>query len=101
YCVIRDLYSFPYTTLFRSKNASKRTISAYQDDINHFQAFLQSENILNWQEVNYGIIRHYLTLLYQEGLSRSSVTRHLSSLRSFRSEEHTSELQSRENLVCR
>lgn len=65
------------------KNASKRTISAYQDDINHFQAFLQSENILNWQEVNYGIIRHYLTLLYQEGLSRSSVTRHLSSLRSF------------------
>ena len=65
------------------KNASKMTINAYRDDIDHFQSFLQSENIMNWQEVNYGIIRHYLTLLYQDGLSRSSVTRHLSSLRSF------------------
>ena len=65
------------------KNASKMTINAYRDDIDHFQSFLQSENVMNWQEVNYGIIRHYLTLLYQDGLSRSSVTRHLSSLRSF------------------
>lgn len=65
------------------KSASKLTIQAYQKDLEHFYNFLQAEDIKSWQDVHYGAIRHYLTLLYENGLSKRSVTRHLSSLRSF------------------
>lgn len=65
------------------KSASKLTIQAYYKDLEQFYKFLQAEDIKSWQDVHYGVIRHYLTLLYENGLSKRSVTRHLSSLRSF------------------
>ena len=65
------------------KSASKLTIQAYHNDLDHFYTFIKAEDIRRWQDVDYGAIRHYLTLLYQNGLSKRSVTRHLSSLRSF------------------
>lgn len=65
------------------KSASKLTIQAYHKDLEQFYKFLQAEDIKSWQDVHYGVIRHYLTLLYENGLSKRSVTRHLSSLRSF------------------
>lgn len=65
------------------KNASSRTIAAYKEDIYHFFAFLTRESITDLKDVNYSIIRNYLSSLYRQGLSKSSVSRHISSLRNF------------------
>src|SRR5699024_9469219 len=79
-----DKYWFMYLDYLQiEKNASKRTISAYEKDIYHFFDFLHKEVILHINEVNYSIIRNYLTTLYDQGLSKSSVSRHISSLRNF------------------
>ncbi|KGP92849.1 recombinase XerC [Pontibacillus chungwhensis BH030062] len=65
------------------KNASSYTIHFYQSDLHSFKAFLQREGDLSWEEVDYPIIRVFLTELYDQQLSRRSVSRKLSSLRSF------------------
>lgn len=65
------------------KNASPYTTLFYQQDIDLFLDFLNSENINELSQVNYQDIRVFLTLLYQKKLSRRSVSRILSSLRSF------------------
>src|SRR2546422_3418418 len=73
---------FPYTTLFRS-NAGPRLHRNGNGDFASFARFRPSEGSL-------GGWRGHCRMLYQ-GALRSSV----------RSEEHTSELQSRLHLVCR
>lgn len=65
------------------RNASTRTIHAYKEDIYHFFTFLNKEAIEDLKDVNYSIIRNYLSSLYSQGLSKSSVSRHISSLRNF------------------
>src|SRR5690606_41092302 len=78
---------FPYTTLFRSCRVTRRLCSFYHAvHIPHGTAYCQ----LLYQE------RRFPCQGYFTGTSiRAFYHRHL------RSEEHTSELQSRENLVCR
>src|SRR3712207_8899265 len=72
---------FPYTTLFRSLSARDRSICAFPATAIAAKA---------WQK----------TGVHSEGLGGSSVN--ASALASpGRSEEHTSELQSRQYLVCR
>src|SRR5690606_40564033 len=75
---------FPYTTLFRS---------AYQpENIGHFGLALK-------EYVHFtSPIRRYPDLIVHRGIRH---VLHGGDADSFRSEEHTSELQSRENLVCR
>lgn len=65
------------------KNASSYTIHFYQSDLHSFKAFLKREGDMSWKEVDYPIIRVFLTELYDQQLSRRSVSRKLSSLRSF------------------
>ncbi|WP_163579836.1 tyrosine recombinase XerC [Gracilibacillus saliphilus] len=65
------------------KNASKLTIEAYEKDIADFFEFLTSENISSLEGVDYSIIRIYLTTLYDKGLSKRSINRRISTLRSF------------------
>ncbi|MCD5322673.1 MULTISPECIES: tyrosine recombinase XerC [Pontibacillus] len=65
------------------KNASSYTIHFYQSDLYSFREFLKREGGLCWREVDYPIIRVFLTELYDQKLSRRSVSRKLSSLRSF------------------
>src|SRR5690606_42148868 len=69
---------FPYTTLFRSDNLPKKSL--------YFS---------NNSEI------HLIHKLLGTILSVSDLTKTYKSGQSTRSEEHTSELQSRENLVCR
>ncbi|WP_377327909.1 tyrosine recombinase XerC [Piscibacillus salipiscarius] len=65
------------------KNASPLTIKSYTDDINQFYTFLSKEAIQHLEDVTHTIIRIYLTDLYNRQLSRRSVSRKLSSLRSY------------------
>lgn len=64
------------------KNASPYTVKHYNKDIDDFILFLNKE-VQTVEEVNHTVVRLYLTELYKMNLSRRSVSRHLSSLRSF------------------
>src|SRR5436305_11924293 len=68
---IPDIYTFPYTTLFRSRSPAPRR--------RRYRPFTSA-----------GI-----------ALSARRSSRSVTSIRRCRSEEHTSELQSRPHLVCR
>ncbi|MEQ6375315.1 tyrosine recombinase XerC [Bacillaceae bacterium S4-13-58] len=65
------------------KNASEYTIEFYQKDLDSFFSFLHREGILDLEEVTFSMIRVYLTDLQEQKLSRRSVSRKISSLRSF------------------
>lgn len=62
------------------RNYSTHTIEGYQADIEDFFAFLQTTNV---KKITYSEISDYLAHLYEKKYSRSSVSRKLSSLRSF------------------
>ncbi|MUK89925.1 tyrosine recombinase XerC [Ornithinibacillus sp. L9] len=65
------------------KNASPYTIKYYREDIETFFLFLQQEGIHDLSNIDQRIVRVYLTSLYNQQLSRRSVSRKISSLRSF------------------
>src|SRR3712207_8182228 len=69
---------FPYTTLFRSRK---------NNGINIFAAFSD-----NWKWDGY---------LYNKATGKMEIAKEGQYYMRFRSEEHTSELQSRQYLVCR
>src|SRR5690606_41299668 len=82
-CTIFPL--FPYTTLFRSSVLLlQKDLSILSEDLAYFRKLCD-----NYQLPEGACNSH--TYLYQK----------LQELEDDRSEEHTSELQSRENLVCR
>ncbi len=65
------------------KNYSEYTIKYYQDDIKDFFLFMDGEGVKSLIEVEYLHARLYLTNLHQKEYKRSSVSRKISSLRSF------------------
>lgn len=65
------------------KNASPYTVTYYQRDIELFLQFIKNEGITNLPDVNHQVIRLFLTALYDKQLSRKSVSRVISCLRSF------------------
>lgn len=65
------------------KNASRYTIEFYERDIVTFLEFLEREHVSNLKDVDQQTIRVFLTELYKRKLSRKSVSRILSCLRSF------------------
>src|SRR2546430_9070425 len=73
---------FPYTTLFRSLLLDRTTLGKY------FRCGLEREELRERGECGRGADR------FEKGAARSVLRKH-------RSEEHTSELQSQSNLVCR
>src|SRR5690606_40613099 len=80
---------FPYTTLFRSEVL---TTSEFSSEIPKYLAYANAPNIGFPLVVDLFalLITFLVTALVYRGINESR-----------RSEEHTSELQSRENLVCR
>src|SRR5690606_41768202 len=76
---------FPYTTLFRSLAFTKRV--ALLDGVDAALVVTPYYNKPNQE----GLYRHFATIADEGGLP----------VVVYRSEEHTSELQSREKLVCR
>ena len=65
------------------KNASPYTIEYYQKDLETFYVFLQREGINEIKSIDQRVVRVFLTDLYDRQLSRRSVSRTISCLRSF------------------
>lgn len=65
------------------KNASPHTVKQYVADINEFVAFMGQHQITTFVAVSYLHGRSFLAHLGKKGLSRRSIARKLSSLRSF------------------
>src|SRR5690554_4203612 len=65
------------------KNASPYTIQFYRKDLESFFTFLEQEAVTDVDQIDYRLVRIYLTDLYKLKQSRRTVSRKLSSLRSF------------------
>lgn len=65
------------------KNASPLTVKYYQNDLETFFNFLHEEAIQDIKDVDERVVRVFLTRLYNQKLSRRSVSRKVSVLRSF------------------
>lgn len=70
------------------RNLSPATLDAYERDLTQFLEFVWTQLELlgrpqSLQEVDKYLVREYLTFLNREGYSRSSVARHLASIRGF------------------
>src|SRR5947209_14493758 len=81
---------FPYTTLFRSQSV----VNPLLDIAKFLPHTVYPENYGGYEdqkEID----------LYQKLLRETDATKQRALIREFRSEEHTSELQSRQYLVCR
>ncbi|HSH25674.1 MAG TPA: tyrosine recombinase XerC [Massilibacterium sp.] len=65
------------------KNYSPHTILNYEEDINHFVAFMKQQKLGSFAAVSYAYIRLYLTELFQANYERTTVSRKISSLRTF------------------
>jgi len=79
-----DYYIEQFVTYLQvEKNAADYTITFYKQDIEKFLQFLQNEHIDSFTQVKSYHIRIFLTQLYAKKLSRKTVSRILSSLRTF------------------
>lgn len=65
------------------KSSSIYTINNYIRDISVFLDFMKENKIYNIKDVTYDNIRMYLNYLYTKELSKSSLSRNLSALRTF------------------
>ncbi|MFC1553922.1 site-specific tyrosine recombinase XerD [candidate division KSB1 bacterium] len=65
------------------KNLSQNTIISYEFDLKRFFEYLKTSDISNIEEVSPPDISKYIVILYDIGLAESSISRNLSSIRSF------------------
>src|SRR3712207_7713994 len=85
---------FPYTTLFRSKQGAPWAIATLEDLESGIEVLFFPKT---WAEVGEKVVRDQIVVVK----GRISRRDDQPSLFGSRSEEHTSELQSRQYLVCR
>jgi len=65
------------------KNSSQYTLNSYQKIIEQFLVFMEQQSISSFSSVTYFDVRLYLTTLHDKQLSRRTVSKHISCLRSF------------------
>lgn len=65
------------------KNFSIHTVREYEADIKQFLHFLEREGVYCLTDVEYLHARLYVTKLYEENMARTSISRKISSIRSF------------------
>src|SRR5690606_40019372 len=90
----------PYTTLFRSKETRQLTPVGCEA-AGYFEAFSQKAILLRWPLRRAAWQSPLPTIPVPSGWHRYAAPARGWDPCAGRSEEHTSELQSRENLVCR
>ncbi|MDR3764147.1 MAG: tyrosine-type recombinase/integrase [Acidobacteriota bacterium] len=69
-----------FVRALEQRNASVHTIKAYRTDLEEFSKFAGPEEL---KALDHALLRAYMSQLYERGLSKVSVARALSSLRSF------------------
>lgn len=62
------------------KRYSSKTIDNYQIDLNQFSTFFKEKDI---KKIEYDDLREYLEFLYNKNYSNKTISRHISSLKSF------------------
>lgn len=65
------------------RNVSIHTLRSYLKDIEDFQNFIMSDGIENIEDIAYLNVRKYLALLSSKNYSRKTISRKLSSMRTF------------------
>jgi integrase/recombinase XerC len=65
------------------KRYSSHTVINYKNDLDTFFSYLERECIDSFLSIDYKVIRGYLIYLYDMSYSSASISRHISSLRSF------------------
>ena len=65
------------------KNYSEYTILNYREDLKDFLSFLNCECINSYSDIDYKVLRIYLNEMFNKKYSSKTVSRHLSSLRTF------------------
>ena len=65
------------------KNYSKLSINGYQKDLDLFLEYLNENNIKKYNDVTYQDIRLYINYLHDLNYNNKTISRHISSLRSF------------------
>ncbi|WP_088069437.1 tyrosine recombinase XerC [Gottfriedia luciferensis] len=65
------------------KNSSQYTLNSYKKIIEQFLVFMEQQSIISFSSVTYSDVRLYLTTLHDKQLSRRTVSKHISCLRSF------------------
>jgi integrase/recombinase XerC len=63
----------------RERNASRHTLRAYQNDLERFAEYVGADG---WDQIDHVRVRGFLSRLYEQGLSKTSVARALAALRS-------------------
>ncbi|MDR2861506.1 MAG: site-specific tyrosine recombinase XerD [Syntrophobacterales bacterium] len=69
--------------LLLEKGLSANTLEAYGHDMKRYSLFVLSRGLASWQEVTSDILIDYLEKLREQGLSPSSMNRHLITIRNF------------------
>ncbi len=80
---MREFIDEYLTLLSLEKNLSENTVKSYKSDLISFLNFLEEEKIVDLSEVDHKLIGRFMQLLKSEGLSASSASRYLSTLRGF------------------
>ncbi|WP_153731270.1 tyrosine recombinase XerC [Sporosarcina obsidiansis] len=80
---IRDLADEYVSYIRLEKNYSSYTVAEYEKDLQGFFAFLEHEHINDLDEVDYAVARLYVTRLYDRMFARTTISRKISSIRSF------------------
>lgn len=65
------------------KGYSKKTIISYEKDLELFNIYLKENKIININSIDYNTIRKYLSNLHEKKYEASSISRKISTLRSF------------------
>lgn len=65
------------------KNFSQHTVKEYENDLREFFTFLESEGVTSLDEVEYIHARLFVSKLYDEKKARTTISRKISSIRSF------------------
>ncbi|WP_299090058.1 tyrosine recombinase XerC [uncultured Metabacillus sp.] len=80
---VKNYLNFFIEYLQIEKNYSQYTIVNYSNDIEDFFSFMKEQVILHLEEITYNDTRLYLTQLHKRKYSRKTISRKVSSLRSF------------------
>lgn len=78
-------YLLPYISYLESeKGMSPHTVIAYSNDVSDFLLFLAEMGFdEKAEDVDHLVVRHYMSVLQKKGISKTSMARKMSSLRSF------------------